>query len=81
MLKIYFCSILIWMIIIFSIGYVCKESIQSKGWIDETKKNKHWLVALFCISSIPIFRLLVASGMLFMASTTKEEYQKVHKDE
>jgi hypothetical protein len=81
MLKIYFGSILIWMIIIFSMIYVCKDSIKAKGWIDETKKNKHWLVVLFCISSIPIFRLLVASGLLFMTTTTKEEYQKVNKDE
>lgn len=81
MLKIYFGSILIWMIIIFSIVYVYKETIKEKGWVDASKKNKHWLVVLFCISSIPIFRALVASGLLFMASTTKEEYQKVKKDE
>ena len=81
MLKIYFSSILIWMIIIFCITSIFKQHIKDKGWIDESKKSKNWLVALFCISAIPVFRALVAAGLLFMASTTKDEYQKGHKDE
>ena len=79
MLKIYFSSILIWMIIIFGITYVFKQSIKDKGWIDESKKNKNWLVVLFCIAAIPVFRALVAAGLLFMAATTKDEYQESHK--
>lgn len=71
------------MIIIFGITFICKSTIKEKGWIDDSKKNsKHWLIVLFCISSIPIFRMLVAAGLLFMATISKEEYQKVKdKDE
>lgn len=82
MLKIYFSSVLIWMVIIFGITFMFKQSIKDKGWIDESKKSKNWIVVLFCIASIPIFRALVAAGLLFMAATTKEDYQKENnKDE
>ena len=82
MLKIYFSSILIWMIIIYCITFMFKQSIKDKGWIDESKKSKNWIVVLFCIAALPVFRALVAAGILFMASTTKDEYQKgTKKDE
>ena len=80
MLRAYFGSVLIWMIIIYCMAFICKDAIQKNGWLDaNSSEKKNWLKNLFILAAIPIIRLLVTSCMLYMTFTTKEEYEKGHK--
>ena len=81
MLKIYFVSILIWMMIIFCAAYLFEDAIKQKGWIDSNKHSKFVsvLFTLFCMSAIPVLRLLFLVVILFMAGVSKEEFEEMSK--
>lgn len=81
MLKIYFSSVIIWMIINYSAAKIFKTKIRENGWLENKKPLKmNWLVALFVMSAIPVFRLLIPVCCFIMGSTTKEEFEKWCED-
>lgn len=79
MLKVYLISVVIWMIIIFCTTYLFAEQIKQKGWI-ETNKHGSFFKALFnvfCMSVVPLLRLLFLITILLMAGVTKEEFEEM----
>lgn len=80
MLKIYLSSVVAWMIIIYCVSAILESKLRDNGWlgsdkIQKTKMSK--LKALFILSAVPILRLLVVGGVVYMATIAKEEYEKV----
>lgn len=81
MLKIYFSSVVIWMIINYSAAKIFEAKIRENGWLEGQKPLKmNRLVALFILSAIPVLRLLIPVCCLLMGSITKEEFEKWRED-
>jgi hypothetical protein len=82
MLGVYFSSLTIWAVIIYAIVCLARQQLKDNGWAEQKQKKYNWMVVLICVAAVPILRVLVAAGLLFMTTITKEEYQKEHiKDE
>ena len=82
MLQFYFSSVFIYMIIINCVAIILKPKLIDNGWIDP---NKHApflrrVTNLFVLSAVPVLRLLIISGMLYMTTITKEEFEHGRKD-
>ena len=79
MLEIYLLSILIWAIILFCTIIFLGHKIIKNGWLDRVEPstgNKGWAL-FFIISAIPIFRLLIASTIVYMSAHTRDEYEDI----
>lgn len=82
MLETYLSSVIIWMIIIFCICCIFGNGIKKNGWLDnESKKSGNRLFVLFTLSAVPILRLCVAGALVYMATTTREEFDKKYNKE
>lgn len=79
MLKIYLTSVIIYMIIIYCTCSIFADGIRAKGWISE-QKSKSKLGALFTLSAVPILRFFVVVLILYMATHTKEQFNKWYKE-
>lgn len=79
MLKIYLTSVVIYMIIIYCTCKIFENAIRSNGWISEKKKGGK-LGVLFTLSAVPLLRFIVVVLIVYMASNTKEEYEKWYKE-
>lgn len=80
MLKIYFATIIIWMIINGCIISIFKNGIKEKSKsTDEVKKKGilSRLSALFAVSAIPIIRLLFAIGFIYLSTCSQENYDEI----
>lgn len=77
MLKVYFSSVLIWMIIICCTISIFKNAIVEKGWVDPNKKSSEngWK-CLFVLSAIPIIRFFVFISIIVMSTYTKEQFDE-----
>lgn len=81
MLEFYLSTVVIWMIIIFCLTFIFKESIK-KNWYGQINKKKSIVSgfgALFAISAVPILRFLIVIMIVYMATHTKEEFEKFCK--
>lgn len=76
MLKFYLTSVIVYMIMIFAAAYIGQYKIKANGWLDDAKKQGSPWVYLFCISAVPIFRLLIVIVIFMMMSITKEDFDK-----
>ena len=77
MLKIYLSSVIIWMIINYSATKLFGPKITENGWLENKKATKmSWIVALFVMSAIPVFRLLIPVCCFIMGSMTKEQFDE-----
>lgn len=74
MLKFYLTTIIIYAIIILSTAKILSPMINQNGWLESPKyefdmsKN----LILFCISAIPLFRLIIVISFVYMAFNKKE---------
>ena len=77
MLKIYFSSILIWMIIIYCTTSIFKNAIVKNGWVDPNKKSaENGWKCLFILSAIPIIRFLIFVLIIMMSAYTKKQFEE-----
>ena len=75
MLGSYFASVLIYMIAISCMCFMFKDQLKSRGWASNQSKKQNRLVVLFCLSAVPVIRLMVVVVILYMAVVdTKDEY-------
>lgn len=79
MLKFYLTTVVIYMIIIYCTCSIFKDGIKAKGWISEGKRGSKF-GALFTLSAVPILRLGVIILIFYMATHTKEEFNKWYAD-
>ena len=80
MLKLYFTSIIIWMIINYSTIKMFANKIIENGWCDGAKTpTMSKLTALFVMSAVPILRVLTWCGILYISFTTKDEFDEWQK--
>ena len=81
MLQAYLVSICIWMIIIFCAAVLFAETIKQKGWIDSGEHAGFfdmWF-KLFCMSAVPLLRIVFLLTIIFMSAVSKEEYEEMKK--
>ena len=78
MLDLYFSSIIVWFVILFSEAIVLKDAIDKNGWLDPQKKRTiiRAVFGYVLIAAIPILRLFVATMLFVMATYSKERYDK-----
>ena len=74
MIKFYLQSVLIFMIIIYSMLQICKEKIKANGWKSEEQQHNNKWSGLFVLSAVPVLRVLVIVVVLMMAVYTKEQF-------
>ena len=77
MLKFYFATIVIWMIITECVIVITKPMIIKNGWAYEGKSKKNLIKSLlysFCFSAIPVLRFCVVLMFVVMSGVTKEKY-------
>ena len=79
MLGFYLSIVVIWMIVIYALINIFKDTIKANGWIPENNKKKNTIVALFMLSAVPLFRLGVAIIIIMMAGITKEQFEEWRK--
>ena len=83
MLKFYLTTVIIWMIIIYSMCILFEKQIKEKGWLKNvlaTSKLKAFIL-LFCMSSIPVIRLFAAISIFMMACLTPEEVEEMKESD
>lgn len=79
MISFYLSSVIVWMIIIFCIIMLYSKQIRtrySKYLKVKTSKVKA-LFSLFVLSAVPILRLLIAIGIIWVANCGEEDYNRV----
>lgn len=83
MLGIYLSSIIFWIAIIYSLIVIFQEKIIENGWLNRPRNNKtNGYLVLFCISAVPILRILFAVCIVLMAMYTEEELNElVNRDD
>ena len=84
MLSTYLGSVIVYVIIISCEFMLCKSGIRNNGWLDEqhnSGQSKFGL--LFCMSAVPVLRVLLIGVVLVMAVYPKEKvvaYINEHRD-
>lgn len=76
MLQFYLTTVAIWLIILYALIFVCRNTIKENGWLENNKKQKSVLqgfLTIVALSAIPVFRVIMAITILVMACKTKEE--------
>ena len=83
MLGIYLSSIIFWIVIIYSLIIIFQEKIIENGWLNRPINRKiNGYLLLFCMSAVPILRLLVVVCIFLMACYTEEELNElVNRDD
>lgn len=77
MLKFYFSTSVIWLIINLSLIMFYREKIMANGWVSNFEPNRANLVAsLLMISVVPIIRMVMPIATILMAAYTPEEYEE-----
>ena len=76
MLKIYLSSVIIYMIIISCLCFLFHDAIKKNGWASTEKPNVNKLTALFVLSAVPLLRIYVVGLFIYMATHTKEQFEK-----
>ena len=74
MLKFYLSTIIIYAIVILSVCNIFYEPIKDNGWFNDIKYNFSHMpkyTVLFCISAIPVLRILMIIGIIYMAFNKK----------
>lgn len=81
MIKFYLSTVIIWMIIMWSTIFLCKNELKKKLAKIETEKTSLFqgLTALFAISAIPIIRLIILIMILYIAGCKQEDFDKLMK--
>ena len=74
MIKFYLQSVLIFMIIIYSMLQICKEKIKANGWKSEDQQQNGKWSGLFVLSAVPILRAFIIVVILMMSVYTKEQF-------
>lgn len=77
MIKIYLASVIIYMIIIYCTIFIFNDSMKDKGWGTTAQRKVNRLTVLFCLSAVPILRVIVLASILYLATHTKEEVEKL----
>ena len=76
----YLKSVLFYMIILYAINFVLKDTIVKNGWIDGTyakmSTHKRGFMVVLCTSAIPVFRFFVVLMYFLMAGMPKEDYEE-----
>ena len=76
----YLKSVLFYMIILYAINFVLKDTIVKNGWVDGTyakmSTHKRGFMVVLCTSAIPVFRFFVVLMYFLMAGMTKEDYEE-----
>ena len=80
MLKFYITSVIIFAAIIYAMCVVFGDMVKAKGWSSGKKVECNPLVLLFCLAAIPIIRLLFIFVILYMASHTPEDLEKLKQE-
>lgn len=81
MLEIYLSSVIIYMIIIYCVTKLSKPYLIANGWHNtNVKKTNSVLCSLFIIAAVPLIRLFVIGGILYMTTITKEDYERIKKE-
>ena len=74
MLKTYLVSVIIWMMINYSMIVMFGDKIKSNGWIDRHEASIGKLKILFVISVVPFVRFLILSCLIYMTIYTQAQY-------
>lgn len=77
MAKVYFSSVIVWMVIVFFSAMMCKEKILENGWIDIPNPKRKTSLSRFVYSfsapaCVPFVRLFVVISFFYMATHKKE---------
>lgn len=72
----YLASVIVYMIIIYCACCLFGYSMKKNGWASTEKPNENKLAVLFCLSAVPIVRIFVVVIIFYMATHTKEEFEK-----
>ena len=76
MVKMYLYSIVVYMIIIWCSGYLCKENINKNGWNKPVETDMNPLLVLLAVSAIPIIRLAFIGWIFYAACHTAEQFEE-----
>ena len=80
MFALYLSSILVWMIIIYSLILLFQQRIVDNGWLNKAvTTNMNGYVVLFATAAVPIIRVLMAIGVVVMAYYTEDELNELTK--
>ena len=77
MLNFYITSVIIFAVIIYAMCVVFGDMVKAKGWSSGKKVECNPLVVLLCLAAIPIIRLFFIVVILYMASHTPEDLEKL----
>lgn len=81
MLGFYLSNVVIWMIIIYSAVFLCKDKIREKMAASGVKSEKSGffgtLVLLFVLAAIPVIRLIILISIIYMAVCSQEEFEEL----
>ena len=75
----YFKSIIVYMIIMCCASMICADKAKKNGWLEEVDivgPSYGGFLNLFCISAVPIVRLLTVLIMFVAAIYTKEQVEE-----
>lgn len=78
----YFKSIVIYIIVMYCTNIICSKKAKENGWIDDAKlidPSANIFVTLFCMSAVPVARLLLVVFMFVAALCTKEQLEEWRK--
>ena len=78
MLKFYFSTSVIWLVINLSLIIFYKDKLIANGWVTtEFNPDRTKLIsALLMISVVPIVRMIMPFSIILMAAYTPEEYEE-----
>lgn len=76
MISTYLSSVIIYMIIIDCACCIFGNSAKKNGWESTEKSNENKWDVLFILSAVPIVRIAVVVIIFYMATHTKEEFDK-----
>ena len=82
MLKFYLTTVVIWMIIIECTTSIFKDAIRKKTGKDGTNKANIFkrFGTLFPLAAIPIVRLVVVIMIVYIATCSQEDFDKLMKN-
>lgn len=83
MIKAYLLSIFVWMALIVFTTIFSKSKIIQNGQLDGAAPStfSQGMVTLILVAATPVVRFLICATMLYMTTTTKEQFEEKYKDE
>ena len=79
MLKTYLISVIIWMIIMYCVIKIFGPRVVENKWTENVTPTMGKFTSLFVMSAVPFFRCLFLFSFLYMASCTKDQFDKKYK--